>query len=147
MNKKRILSVVVGLALVFLVGFVGYQLGVSNTEKATNSKTAKTVAAGFIASLTSGDVAQARAAGSSYYRAQNTVDALQAASDKLASDNIKISEEEIYFGRDTVSGQAIYTAKVDNLPASEKTGSTAGDFVVRMVYEDGFWKVDSLKVY
>ena len=146
MNTRRIIGIIAAVALVLLTGFVGYQLGVRSAEQASSSKDAKAVAAGFVTALTAGQVSQAYEYGSAFYKSKNTQASIQAVSDKLTTDNVKISDEEFYLGRDSVSGQAFYLALVDNLPESTVTGKTSANFIVKLVFEEGVWRVDSLQV-
>lgn len=145
-NLKRILGIIAVLALLALVGFFGYQMGAKSANHASSSKQAKEVAASYITAITSGEITRAYGYGSAFYKAKNKPADLQSVADKLASEDIKIANEEFYLGTDGVSGQAIYLALVDNLPRSAKTGSTSGNFVVRLVLENGVWRVDSMQV-
>lgn len=145
MNTKRIVGIIASLALVVIVGFIAYQLGVKHTKEVYATGAAKEVAASYVSSLSSGNIDKAYGLGSAYYKSKNTPTDIQSFSDTLNSNNVKISDEEIYVGRDQASGQAIYLAVVDNLPPS-KTGSTSGKVVVRLVYENNLWRVDSISV-
>ncbi len=146
MNTRRIIGIIAAVALVLLTGFIGYQLGLRSAEQASSSKDAKAVAAGFVTAMTSGQVSQAYEYGSAFYKSKNTQASIQDVSDKLTADGVKISNEEFYLGRDSVSGQAFYLALVDNLPPSTTTGKTTANFIVKLVFEEGVWRVDSLQV-
>ena len=146
MTTRRIIAVVSTLALVLLTAFVAYQLGVKNTRAVESTNSAQETAASFVNSMAAGQISEAYAYGSELYKANNTPDSVKAFSKSVASDGDKLSEEEVYIGRNKAAGQAIYSAKAENLPPSSTTGSTTGTIVVRMVYENGAWKVDSLEV-
>ena len=147
MNTKRIIAAIAGIALVAVTGFICYQLGAQSTQKLTDSTAAKQLASRFFTDLASGSTSSAYRLGSELYKAKNTESAIKELSDELQSDgDIRLSNEEIYFGRDTESNQARYTAFVDNLPVSPRTGRTSANIVVRLVYEGGIWRIDSLEV-
>lgn len=146
MNTRRIVGIVAAVALVLLTGFIGYQIGLRGSEKANSSKDAKAIAAGFVTAMTRGQVSQAYELGSAFYKSKNTPESIQAVSEKISTEDVKISNEEFYLGRGSVSGQAFYLALVDNLPPSTTTGKTNANFIVKLVFEDGVWRVDSLQV-
>lgn len=145
MNTKRILTIIATVATLALVGFGIYQLTGSRTASDPSAKQPKEVAAKFVVALTTADLAQAYDYGSAFYKAKNTPASVEKFSDTVRSDDAKISGEELYLGTNDAKDKAIYLALVDNLPPSS-TGSTSGSFIVRLVNEDGGWKVDSLEV-
>ncbi len=145
-SMKRIIGLIAVGVMLALTGLIGYKVGTNNTQAVASTNSAKEVAASFVSAMTSGNTTRAYGLGSAFYKAKNKPEDLQAITDKLSADNVKISDEELYFGRDNVEGQAIYLAVVDNLPRSSVSGKTTGNFIVRLVYEGGFWRVDSLQV-
>lgn len=145
MNKKRILIALAALAALVLVGFGIYKVATSSTQSDTSAKQPKEVAANFVIAITSSELAQAYEYGSAFYKAKNTPASVEKFSDSIRSDDAKISGEELYLGKNDASDKAIYLALVDNLPPSS-TGSTSANFIVRLVNENGGWKVDSLEV-
>lgn len=146
MNTRRIIGIIAAAALVLLTGFIGYQLGLRSVEQTSSSNEARSVAAGFVTAITNSQVSQAYDYGSAYYKSKNTQASIQAVSDKLTTENVKISNEEFYLGRDSVAGQGFYLALVENLPPSTTTGKTTANFIVKLIFEEGVWRVDSLQV-
>jgi len=145
MNTKRILIILATIITLSLVGFGIYRFTASNTQSSTVAKQPKEVAANFVVAMTTAELAQAYDYGSAFYKAKNTPESVEKFSDTIRSDDAKISGEELYLGTNDASDKAIYLALVDNLPPSS-TGSTSANFIVRLVNEDGGWRVDSLEV-
>lgn len=145
MNTKRILTILATVAVLSLVGFGIYRFTSSRTESDPSANQPKEVAAKFVVAMTTAELAQAYDYGSAFYKAKNTPETVEKFSDTIRSDDAKISGEELYKGVNDASDKAIYLALVDNLPPSS-TGSTSANFIVRLVNEDGGWKVDSLEV-
>lgn len=147
MNSRRIIGIIAGIALLALTGYVCYQLGIQSTQKLADSNLAKQSASHYILDMTSGNSSRAYKVGSEFYQAKNTEADIKSLSDTLqADDTVKLSNEEAYFGRDDDSGKAIYTATVENLPISPRTGKTTANVVIRLVYEGGYWKIDSFQL-
>lgn len=150
-TAKRIIGIVAIVAIGALACSFSYQAGSKSATQraavqAASAQQAKEVASNFITAITAGRATQALSYGSAFYKTKNTTEDLQAVSDKIATDNVKIVQAELYPGQGDVTGQAIYLASVDNLPKSSVTGTTTGSFVVRLVFEDGIWRVDSMQV-
>jgi hypothetical protein len=145
MNTKRILIVGATIAILVLAGFGIYRLTTSGAESDPSISQPKEVAAKFVVAMTTSELAQAYDYGSAFYKAKNTPESIEKFSDTIRSDDAKISGEELYKGVNDASDKAIYLALVDNLPPSS-TGITSANFIVRLVNEDGGWKVDSLEV-
>lgn len=145
MNTKRIVIIAATVVVLALAGFGIYKLANSSSKTDLAAKQPKEVAANFVVAMTTAELAQAYDYGSAFYKAKNTPESVEKFSDTVRSDDAKISGEELYMGTNDASDKAIYLALVDNLPPSS-TGSTSANFIVRLVNEDGGWKVDSLEV-
>lgn len=144
MKVKNILIAAATAVILGVTCFGLYYVLSSNASKNTVQPPRETAAA-FITAITSGEVASAYEYGTSFYKSKNTPQTIETFSDSVRSDNIKISNEELYMGVNDASNQAIYLAFIENLPPSS-IGSTTGTFVVRLAKEDGKWKVDSMEV-
>ena len=146
MFTKKVLTAVV-LLVVFVVSIlVSYQYGTKKNVVENSDQSAKTTAVGFVNALVKGDVDATYEFGSTAYQARNTKDRVKTISDSLKSENAQISDEEIFFGKDQATNQAIYLSSVSNLPPNSYNRTT-GNFVIRMVVEEGKWKVDSSQIY
>lgn len=146
MNTRRVASSAIAIVVVILVGLVGYKYGTKKVVIENSDANAKQAAVGFVNALVDGDVDKTYSLGSTAYQAKNTKDHVKSVSDTLKSDDPEFSDEEIFFGKDQTTNQALYLASVSNLP-SNAYGRTTGNFVIRLVVQDGAWKVDSSQVY
>ncbi len=144
-TKRTLLITLASIALLGLAGFGIYRLATSNRQSNPSVKQPKEVAASFVVAMTTAELAQAYDYGSVSYKSKNTPENVEKFSDTIRSDDAKISSEEFYIGTSDAAKSAIYLATVDNLPPGS-TGSTTGKFIVRLVNENGAWKVDSLEV-
>ncbi len=145
MTTRRIIVIVTALTLTLLAVYFGYQFATRNGETTEASTSAKLVARDFVTAITQGQDDKVYSLGTERYKAVNTREAIKSFSATVISDNVRILNEAVQYDHSQVSSQAVYSATVDNLPPS-RTGSLRGTFVVRMVYEQGAWRVDSLKV-
>lgn len=127
-----------------LIGTVGFMAGKS--KGAGNSAAVQEAAVSFVNALVSGDVDGTYNSASKTYQARNTKEYVQTISETLRSDSPQISNEEVFFGSGDSKNQAIYLNSVGNLPRND-INSSEGNFVIRLVKEDGKWKVDSSQVY
>lgn len=146
MNAKKIISGVIVLVVVVVTGLVAYNYGSNKMVVRNSDQKARKAASSFIEALVKGDVEETYKLGSTSYQAKNTKERVKAISDSLKTDKPQISEEEIFFGQDQASNSAIYLSSVGNLPPNS-FDRTTGNFVIRLVVEDGKWKVDSSQVY
>lgn len=139
-----------GIAIVVIVfvvtGLVGYKFGTKKVVIENSDTKAKTAAAEFVDALVAGNVDKTYQLGSTAYQARNTKERVKTIADSLKSENPQVSDEEIFFGKDQATNQAIYLSSVSNLPPNSYNRTT-GNFVIRLVVEDGAWKVDSSQVY
>jgi|GEM_PF-3886252 len=146
MNSKRILTAITVAVLIAVTGIVSYRFGVSKVVVENSDATAKKAASSFVDALVKGDIDKTYAYGTTAYQARNTKERIKTISDSLKSDKPQVSDEEIFFGKDQATNQAIYLSSVSNLPPNSYNRTT-GNFVVRLVVQDGTWKVDSSQVY
>ena len=144
MNKMRVLISVV--VLVIMAGF-GFLIG-SKANDGGASKTAELqgVSTAYISALTSGDADKAYDLSSEVMQGRNKIQSVKEFSDRVKSDKAEIKNPELYIKSDKKANQAIYLATVTNLPKSEM-GRTEANFVIRLIYEDGSWKIDSSQMY
>lgn len=145
-NKNRIVTIVVSVIVIVVAVFIGYRLGIKKNTIQDSDAKAKQAAVGFVGAITKGDVDATYALGSKSYQAKNTKERVKDIADTLKSDNPQIADEEIFFGKDQTTNQAIYLSSINNLPPNSYNRTT-GNFVIRLVVEDGQWKVDSAQVY
>ncbi len=141
MKKQWLIMVVV-----LVIGLIGGYFINNLRGNGNNGKDVKDVSSKFIQSITKGDIDGTYAAGSAVYQARNSKDYIKKVSESVKSDTVKIDAEEVYFGSGDNSKEAIYLATANNLPKNS-LGNTFGNFVIRLVQEDGTWKVDSSQVY
>ncbi len=146
MDIKRIVGGVIAVVVLILTGVVSYKYGTKKVVVENSDGVAKQAAADFVDALVKGDVDKTYEFGTTAYQAKNTKERVKAISDSLKSDQPQISNEEIFFGKDQATNQAIYLSSVGNLPANTY-GRTTGNFVIRLVVQNGTWKVDSSQVF
>lgn len=144
MSTKKTLIIATTVVLLGLLS-VGIYYAATKSTTTTAREQPKEVGAAFILALTNAELSKTREFGSSFYKSKNTLDNIEKFSDSVRSDDVKISNEELYLGTGDDRNKAIYLALADGLPPSS-SGSKSGTFVVRLVNEDGLWKVDSLEV-
>lgn len=135
--------VVVAVAAL-IIGVGGVLLGKSMATP--DSAAVQESAEAFVNSLVSGDVDGTYNNASSTYQARNTKEYVRTISETLRADNPEISNEEVFFGTGDSKDEALYLNTVKNLPRTD-INSDEGNFVIRLVKEDGKWKVDSSQVY
>ncbi len=143
MSKKQIAVSIVTVLVLAAVGFGVYQL--VTKQKAATTPQPKEAAAEFIVALTNAEAAKAYELGSTFYKSKNSPEDVTKFAESIQSDNVTVSNEELYMGTGDDTNKAIYLAYAENLPPNQ-AGSTSGTFVARLVQEDGVWKVDSLEV-
>lgn len=146
MNKKKVLGVIIAVVVLVVTGLVAYKYGTKQGVVENSDATAKSAAADFVDALVKGDVDKTYSLGSTAYQARNTKERVKSIADSLKSDSPQVSDEEMFFGKDQATNQAIYLSSVSNLPPNSYNRTT-GNFVIRLVVEDGTWKVDSSQVY
>lgn len=132
------------VAVVAVVAAGGFILGKSYAKP--SEAAVQESANAFVTALISGDVEKTYSSASSSYQARNTKEYVKTVSDTLKADNPIIGNEEVFFGAGTSSNEALYLNSVSNLPRND-INSDEGNFVIRLVKEDGKWKVDSSQVY
>lgn len=146
MNAKKIISGLVVVILILVTGLVSYGYGTKKVVVEDSDTKAKQTAVDFINALVKGNVDNTYTLATTAYQAKNTKERVKAISDSLKSNNPIIADEEIFFGKDQATNKAIYLSSVSNLPQNSYDRTT-GNFVIRLVVEDGAWKVDSSQVY
>jgi hypothetical protein len=146
MDAKRIVGGVIAVVVLVLVGVVSYKYGTKKVVVENSDGVAKQAAAEFVDALVKGEVDETYELGSTAYQAKNSKERVKEISDSLKSDKPQVADEEIFFGKDQATNQAIYLSSVSNLPANSY-GRTTGNFVIRLVVQDGTWKVDSSQVF
>jgi hypothetical protein len=146
MDTKKIISGLIVVVLLAVTGIASYNYGASKVTVDGSDGKASAAASAFIDALVKGDVDQTYDLGTTAYQAKNSKERIKAISTSLKTDKPQISEEEVFFGKDQATNKAIYLSTVGNLPPNS-FNRTTGNFVIRLVVQDGKWKVDSSQVY
>lgn len=139
-SKVGIMIVVVAM---IVAGLGGYAIGRIGSSDGAGDVTQ--VSQSFIESLAEGDVESTYSYISESFQARNGKDYIEGIAKSVKTDNLDISEEEVFVGSGDTKNDAIYLNTVENLP--EKDGNTKGSFIIRLVNESGEWKVDSAQIF
>ena len=145
--KKNNIMVTVIISVIFLG--IGVLLGTQVSKKdkpINNTAEIASVPLAYINGLTSGSPEKAYELSSEVLKGRNSIEVIREISKTVKSDKAEIVNPELYINSEADSNSAIYFANVKNLPKSAM-GRTEAAFVIRLVKEDGVWKVDSSQVY
>lgn len=142
MNNRIIL--IIGVTLLLIAGITGYFVGKSDSRQ-TSATDIATVSESFIVSLTKGDIDSTYGKISTSFQARNGKGYIEDVAKSVKTDSPNITEQEVFVGSGLTKNDAIYLATVTNLPKQDD--STSGSFIIRLVNEEGKWKVDSAQIY